>query len=197
MYCCVTDVVTRPLELNNEVRYPVLRKRLLRLMQEDQHVRASDDFFATDLKTAKAITKGEITRIREVIKILSQIKTPSKRNIGLDGSRAIWLIALHNFNYNDAGRTVLKKMKYLYQRDKSQVFYPGIPFLVDRIMVGSKLPFDPEKLPFQLYGTQGFSQTLPNGSVRSTPFPIINKEKLAQRRERFDLKPQSPCSHHP
>lgn len=166
-------------------------------MVDDQQERASAAFFSTDRKVAEAITHREIARIEEVLAIVGRIKTPSVRNVGLDGSRAIWLIALHNFTYKNSGRTVLKKMRHLFYRDKTQVFYPGIPYLTDRIMVGSVQPVDPENLPHQLYGTQGLSMKLPDGTVRSEPFPITNMSKLVERRKKFDLEPITPCTHHP
>lgn len=196
-YCCTVDVVTRQLPVPASVRFPHERKRLLRLMADDQQERASAAFFSTDRKVAEAITHREIARIEEVLAIVGRIKTPSVRNVGLDGSRAIWLIALHNFTYKNSGRTVLKKMRHLFYRDKTQVFYPGIPYLTDRIMVGSVQPVDPENLPHQLYGTQGLSMKLPDGTVRSEPFPITNMSKLVERRKKFDLEPITPCTHHP
>lgn len=197
LYCCTTDVVTRPLPVPQTVKFPEERKRLVQLMADDQQERASADFFSTDPKIAEVVTRREVGRIDEVLTILEHIKTPSARNVGLDGSRAVWLIVLHNFNYKNSGRIVLKKMRRLYYRDKSQVFYPGIPYLTDRIMVGSVQPIDPENLPHQLYGTQGLSMKLPDGTVRSEPFPIISVTKLAERRKKFDLAPTTPCKHHP
>ncbi len=196
-YCCTTDVVTRTLPAAITVRFPGERKRLLQLMAADQAERASPDFFSRDLAIATRITKNELARIDEVLSILKRTKTPSVRNIGLDGSRAVWLIALHNFNYKGAGRLVLQKMRRLYYKDKSQVFYPGIPYLVDRIMVGSVQPIDPENLPHQLYGTQGLSVTLGDGTIKAQPFPILNLKSLGKRRKNFDLAPKSPCVHHP
>ncbi|HKR81419.1 MAG TPA: hypothetical protein VJR27_00255 [Candidatus Saccharimonadales bacterium] len=48
-------------------------------------------------------------RARELLGLLKQIRTPSVRNIGLDGSKAAWLIAHHNIDYLDTGSIMLKK----------------------------------------------------------------------------------------
>lgn len=195
-YCCVTDVVTRALPVPQSVKFPEARLRLLQLMSEDQAVRASKEFHSTDRDVAIGITKRELARMDEVLAILKLIKTPSRHNIGLDGSRAVWIIALHNFNYRNSGRIVADKMKRLFYRNKNEVFYPGLPFLIDRIMAGSQQPLDPERrLPYQLYGTQGLSFTLPDGTKKSVPFPIIDKARLSERRRKFDLEPKSSCKH--
>ncbi len=194
-YCCTTDVVTRKLSVPQIVRYSSERKRLLTIMEGDQKERSSEDFFSTDKQVARAITKREKYRTEAVLDILAKIRSPSVRNIGLDGSRAVWLIALHNFQYKQAGKLVLAKMRRLYYENREDVFYPGIPYLVDRIMVAVEQPIDPEHLPYQLYGTQGFSFVAENGDNITMPFPIKDSKRLRERRKKFGLRPVASCIH--
>lgn len=189
------DVVARELPGIDEVRFPDARKRLLELMKEDQADRQSADFFSTDVKVAESITRRELARAEELLSILERVRTPSVRNVGMDGSRAMWLIALHNFKYKNTGQIMLKKMRNLYYADKSNVYYPGIPFLADRLMVGGTGPIDPQDLPKQLYGTQGLAMRQEDGSLVSKPFPVINQSKLTERRRRFGLAPKTICEH--
>jgi len=153
-------------------------------MSDDQNIRKSTDFNNTNPEVIERIKEKEINRIKEVMRILKQIKTPSTDNVGLDGSRAIWLIALHNWDYENAGMIILNKMKRLYYREKTLVFYPGIPYLVDRIMVGKKHYDHNAK---QLYGTQGWVNVSNKKLVSSGSYPIFNPSHLAERRKKFCL----------
>lgn len=136
----------------------------------------------------------ETARIEEVLNLLEEIKTPSTRNIGLDGSRALWLVALHNTGYKDAGSIVLKKMKRLYYKDKSQVFYPGIPYLVDMVMLRAK-NFDHKAK--QLYGTRRWYIKHKDGKEETGNFPIVNPRQLGERRNKFDLPDKfRKCKHY-
>ncbi|MBI3633551.1 MAG: hypothetical protein HY226_04635 [Candidatus Vogelbacteria bacterium] len=184
LYCCTVDVVTRKLPQTKVIRYPDIRKKLLKLAADDQKLRQSREFYSTDLNIIKQITEQEDRRIEKVLEVLREIKTPSVKNVDLDGSRAIWLIALHNINHKDAGKIVLAKMRQLYYRNKNQVFYPGIPYLVDRVMIGSR-NFDHQAK--QLYGTQGWYVKNGDEQIDSGRFPIINPRGLSMRRKKFDL----------
>jgi hypothetical protein len=75
-------------------------------------------------------------------------------------------------------------MKNLYYQDKKLVFYPGIPYLVDRTMLSSKR-FDHNAK--QLYGTQGWTIKNEDGSYKSAAYPIKDKKNLLKRRKIFDL----------
>lgn len=165
-------------------------------MVDDQKERASDLFFSNNPNIMREVTDREVARIEEVLTIMRQIKTPSSRNIGLDGSRAVWLIALHNCSYKDSGRLILKKMQQLYYRDRSQVFYPGIPYLVDRVMLNSK-QFDHKAT--QRFGTQAWHTVIDDGRTDSGVFPIIDTVGLSERRKKYGLatKPKlsGSCRH--
>jgi hypothetical protein len=134
------------------------------------------------------VMEPDWARAREMLLLLEQIDVPSTRNIGLDGSRAVWLIALHNTDYMGAGETVLKKMRYLFYRDKNQVFYPGIPYLLDRLAVSRNNWGVTSK---QMYGTQGY---VDSKGVKHR-FPISQPNKLAERRLRFGLGGVEECEH--
>ena len=108
-YCCTVDVVNRKLLVTKNIKYPKIRQRLLIIMAEDQKDRYSADFFSFNRQAINKIKLRDTNRIKEVLKILNIIKTPNAKHIGLDGSRVIWLIALHNYDYKDAGKIILKK----------------------------------------------------------------------------------------
>jgi hypothetical protein len=113
--------------------------------------------------------------------------------LGLDGSRAIWLIALHNYDYKGAGKLVLNKMRRLYYRNRASVFYPGIPYLADRIMLAEK-GFDHSAK--QLYGTQGWLRVTKRGRTQKGAYPIANPKGLHERRRRFGLTYDRKSSRH-
>ena len=190
LYCCTVDVVERVLPIN-KVRYPLARQRLLELMESDQADRSKPWDISPDMTESEwsMLMEPDWARAREMLLLLRQIRMPSARNIGLDGSRAIWIIALHNTDYLDAGEIVLKKMRYLFYKDKTQVFYPGIPYLVDRLAVSKNNWGEKSK---QMYGTQGYVDS--NGA--HCRYPISQPSKLTERRLRYGLKTtEEECEH--
>lgn len=194
-YCCIIDIVTRRLPLRGSVVFPSIRKKLLLLMEEDQEERLADSFYSDDPKVIAGITKREKARIKEVLSLLAEIKTPSVHNVGIDGSRAIWLIVLHNTDYKNAGKILLQKMKRLYYKDKHSVFYTGIPYLVDMVMLQKK-QFD--HTAKQLYGTRHWYTRHHNGTGERGSFPVISPRGLAARRQKFGLPPvPRKCKHYP
>lgn len=194
MYCCTVDLLTRKLPTPKNIRYPSARKKLLKLMAEDQADRKSGKFLVNpsepDMAVVEGLVKRDNYRADVMAKLLLEIKMPSAINIGLDGSRAVWLIALHNIS-RDIQQSVLSKMQELYYKDKTQVFYPGIPYLEDRVMINSA---DSLKTAMQLYGTQGY-QDRETGQLKA--FPIVDPDNLAERRMEFGLSPSSAsrCIH--
>ena len=167
------------------VRYPDVRKRLLELMAEDQEDRQPGRFYGgnpskPDQLLMDKFIRRDRRRADELLAILARVRSPSVRNIGLDGSRAAWLIAQHNPDYRNLGPLMLRKMKYLYHKDKSQVYYRGIPYLVDRLML---LRQNWQRNAKQLYGTQGYFDV--QGNLRS--HPVIDRKNLLNRLKKFDL----------
>lgn len=191
-FCCTVDVVTKPLPKNEKVRFPENRKKLLKIAEEDQLERSSSNFFTSDKNTAVAIKLREDKRADEVLRIMDQIKTPTARNIGIDGSRAVWLIALHNMEYRGLGRRVLKKMRQIYYRNPNEVFYPGIPYLADRLaIVSGKYSHDTK----QLYGTQNWFVRDDKGKSKSGRYPIKDKVNLPKRLRKFGISDSKKCEH--
>lgn len=171
--------------------FPEFRTKLLSLAREDKAMRKSIPHVAIDQSFTVELLKSDQRRAEEVLKILEVIKTPSVANVGLDGSQAIWLIAQHNADYKDLGKTVLKEMSILYRKDKSQVYYQGIPYLTDRLMILEQLTkgIDKEKSAElhlhikQLYGTQ-YRRTPTGKLVR---FKVVRPDGLLDRRNEFGL----------
>jgi hypothetical protein len=162
------------------------------MMTADQHDRTSGKYWPNDPaklsnpELAQKLYQHDQQRTEKLMKILDIIKTPSVRNIGLDGSRAVWLLANHSPSA-ELTRLVLKKMQTLYYRDKSQVFYAGIPYLVDHLMLRAKSFAHEAK---QLYGTRYYYIKYEGGAGVVGNFPIIDEAGLAARRRKFDLAPQ-------
>ncbi|HSX29683.1 MAG TPA: hypothetical protein VLE73_03935 [Candidatus Saccharimonadales bacterium] len=185
-------MVTRELPHASEVRYPVVQQKLLRLMAEDQDDRLSGRFLSNDpkklvdLEVAKELHNRDIARSEELRALLQVIKSPNARNIGLDGSRAVWLLANHS-PLDDITKMTLTKMRRIYYKDKSQVFYPGIPYLVDYLMLKAKA-FD--HMAKQSYGTRYYYTKYEGGDSTVGNFPIINETGLAERRKKFGLTAQ-------
>lgn len=175
--------------MSKKIRYPSVRKRLLELMKADQEDREPEKVTQTLAKpnlTESEWMEPDRARARELLELLEQIRTPSVSNIGLDGSNAAWLIAQHNIDYLDTGKIMLKKMKYLYYKDRNEVFYQGIPYLVDRLMVQKN---NWNKANKQLYGTQAYYDD--EGIMHR--YPVINPKGLAKRLKKFDLDIESAC----
>lgn len=126
------------------------------------------------------VARRDKKRADELLVFLEQIRSPSARNIGLDGSRAAWLIAQHNPDHRGLASLMLRKMKYLYYKDKRQVYYRGIPYLVDRLMIHRQGWRRDAK---QLYGTQGYFDD--HGRLHG--YPIIDPTHLLSRLYKFDL----------
>lgn len=154
------------------------------MMQDDQSLRLSPDFFSDDPRISKETYTSEKIRAQEACSILKKIGVPSAQNIGLDGCRALWIIALHNVDYRDFAQTLLKKMRSLYYRNKQQVFYPGIPYLTDRIMLNQS-GYDHSAR--QLYGTQAWMIINDDGTHSSAIYPIKCPATLEKRRHRYGL----------
>lgn len=169
------------------VKFPGLRRTLLRLESEDQAARASADKIL-----GKEIERQDKNHADQVLQILKIIGYPSAENVGLDGSRAIWLIAQHNCEYKNLGNDVLQKMLYLYKRDKDQVYYQGIPYLIDRLMILEHLSKGaPSESATggtfsakQMYGTQYWSLSPGEKGER---FEVIDPQGLGDRRKEFGL----------
>jgi hypothetical protein len=191
-FCCTVDVVTRPLARQKIYRFPEERQALLKLMAADQEVRANGLFFTNDSEVITRLQVEENARTDTMMKVLAKIRSPSARNIGLDGSRAVWLLALHNPAYKQAGPIVYKKMKSLYYRAKDQVFYPGIPYLADRLLIVAN---GNDHQTRQRYGTQRWRTVVDDGNTISGRFPIYDEKNLQNRLRRYDLELPRKCEH--
>ena len=180
-HTCTYRLLAEDLAPSAPVKYPEVRKELLLLMEEDQADRRQwETTGMADVKARKKVGSSDKVRTARLLELLTIIKSPGTANIGLDGSRAVWLLAQHS--NEDVMALVLQKFRNLYYKDKSQVFYQGIPYLADRIriMKGKK----------QLYGTQYFT----DNAGKEGKFPISNPKALAKRRSRFGLCVEGECS---
>lgn len=191
-FCCLTDIIQRKLPSSGSVRYPTERDALLLLMHEDQSTRNDIDFLKLPSATSEVLKQQESYRASTLKKILDHIETPSVQNIGMDGARAAWLIALHNCTMYDVGRRMLSQMQKLYINDRSQVFAPGIPYLTDRLMV---IDGNFDHSTHQLYGTQRWRRLNSDNTITHGTFPIAQRSTLSERLREYSIDPNKRCRH--
>jgi hypothetical protein len=191
-FCCTVDVVTRPLAKQKTYRFPKERQLLLELMAADQEARASELFTTNNPAVITRLEAEEAKRTEMMLKILAKVRSPSARNIGLDGSRAVWLLALHNPTHKQAGPVVYKKMRSLFYRAKDQVFYPGIPYLADRLAIVAN---GNDHQTRQRYGTQRWLTLTDSSQTTSGRFPIYDEKNLEARLRHYDLGLPRKCMH--
>lgn len=165
------------------VAFPQHRDELIKLVEEDQsEIRHHyQKLKVLDSEAAKDKLNGQLkmdchARAKRMIDILHEIIEPSITNIGLDGSEAVSVLALHS--YLDEMKEVLAAYKAAYARDPNDVYKESIPSLTDRIMV-----FEEQT---QLYGN--------NWSLdkdgRYFLIPVKDFEHMNERRAKFGLGPR-------
>jgi|GEM_PF-1012456 len=163
-------------------RFPKFRKELLRMVEEDQkeirkNFHAYSKIKAEDIKRRKyaLVAKNCHARAHRMLEILGEIKDPTIENIGLDGSKAVSLLALHS--YLDIMKKVLAIFEAYFEKDPSNIYHQSIPPLKDRIMI-----LEHKK---QLFGTNW------NMDRNEKPFLITVEDfsKMNNRRSNYGLKP--------
>ena len=166
-----------------EVKYPQYQEELVNLMEDDQaeilahyqklKLLTSDN----DKKELKANLDSHChERVSKMIQILDEIGEPSITNIGMSGSEAVSLLALHS--YLDEMKKVLAEYEAVYKRDPDDVYSESIPSLTDRIMV-----FEHRT---QLYGNNWSIDKDGNYFM----IPVEDFEHMNERRAKFGLKPR-------
>ena len=166
-----------------EVKYPQYQEELVNLMDDDQaeilahyqklKLLTSDN----DKKVLKANLDSHChERASKMMQILDEIGEPSITNIGMSGSEAVSLLALHS--YLDEMKKVLAEYEAVYKRDPDDVYSESIPSLTDRIMV-----FEHRT---QLYGNNWSIDK--DGSYFM--IPVEDFEHMNERRAKFGLKPR-------
>lgn len=176
----IFKVVASDLLDATHIKYPEIRTRLLSLVDDDLTGR-SKNFSEVTSANFQAMISADRARADELLMILKEIKLPRIKYLGVDGAKAAWLIAQHNSSYKDVGKNMLERMRYILYRDKKDVFYPGIPYLVDRLML-ERAQWKPEGK--QLYGTQFFVDDTGN----QVYYPIINEKELCERLAKYGLE---------
>ncbi len=158
------------------IKYPNIRKELLKLVEEEQreltHVFNNSNKSMVNKKLDMAMRNCH-KRSDHVIRILKNIKEPTVENIGQDGSGAVCTLVMHSH------LSLMKDVLHIYERlleiDKDQIPLKYIPALVDRIKI-----LETKK---QLYGTQWMLDKNDN------PFliEIIDFKSVNKRRREFGL----------
>lgn len=120
-----------------DVTFPRQREELLKLAIEDQletkgHSVGGLDLGSKQFKSVRVANSYHI-RAHKMLEILDIIKSPTIANIGVDGSKAVSLLALHA--YLDLMKKVLVLFEQEFARDPPDIYYQAIPPLKDRIAI--------------------------------------------------------------
>ena len=165
-----------------QIKFPLLSQELINLYQLDQ-IEIKDNFNRIANIKSKRQRDGEfakikmhtIERAKRMLEILDYIHEPTVDNIGIKGSEALALIALHsNFQIM---RKVLKKYENSYEVDPKSVYYGLIPSLTDRLSI--------YEIRKQVFGTHWLMDT------KGTPYfvEVTNFEKMNINRKKYGLPP--------
>lgn len=158
-------------------RFPQERVKLLKLAKKDQDIRIYGDFEKAE--TLLKMSKIDLANQKQLEKILKTIKVPTTKNIGDDGTEAVWLIAQHAGYNLRLMKEVLRLMRQATRVNPKNGYYKGIPYLVDRINIMEGKP--------QVFGTQFWAS--PSG--KPEPYPIVDKSKIENLRRRYGIRPFS------
>lgn len=166
-----------------KVRFPEYRRELLSMLEQDQRELRSLQANLQKLPSKKSKKAKEYETFREchirahrMLDILNEIKEPTAENIGIDGSRAISVIALHSY------LSVMKKVLVLFEKHfktgKGVIDPESIVSLTDRIMIIEH--------KYQRFGSNWMIDSL------GKPFLITVEDfkKMNQRRAKYGLKPR-------
>lgn len=166
-----------------DVRYPQYQDELSRLVDEDQlDIRTHYQKFkalgsvAEKERLNRQLKERCHARAERMMRILDEIKEPSISNIGVAGSEAVSLLALHS--YLDEMKQVLAAYQRAYDRDAADIYNESIPSLTDRIMA-----FEQRQ---QLYGNNWYT----DNTGRFHLVPVVDFEHMNQRRAQFGLGPR-------
>ena len=165
-----------------QIKFPSLSQELIDLYQLDQN-EIKDNFNRIAGIRSKKQRNSEFEKIKihslerakRMLEILDSIHEPTVDNIGIEGSEALALIALHsNFQIM---RKVLKKYEKNYEIDPASVYIGLIPSLTDRISI--------LEIRKQVFGTHWFMDK--NG----TPFfvEVTDFQKMNIKRKKYGLPP--------
>lgn len=164
-------------------RFPKERKELLALEKADQD-EIVNNFEAIKLIKSKKLQRQKYDQIAQysydralrILQILDKIKQPTAENVGLDGSKAIAVLALHSSL--DVMKKILNLFEKNFGKDRNSIYYQAIPPLQDRIMILEKRK--------QLFGTNWTT------NAQGKPFLIEVEDfhHMNQRRAAYGLKAQ-------
>ena len=191
-FCCAVDVVQRPLPYVRSVNFPGVREDLLRLAKSDQQARLTPEQPRSGITEHEWLGEDQ-DRVRQLDKLLEIVSYPSCANVGYDGARAVWLIALHGGIYMDISYRVLAKMLNIFIVDRELAFPPGIPFLIDNVLLANA---GWAARASQLFGTvAGLKVYRPNGQVSWKHYATRDVSNLSERRRAYGLSNMATCRH--
>ncbi len=122
------------------MRYPQLSEELVAILEQDQHeIREHSKLYKRSPKSPnveasrKKLTERSAQRMLRLLEILQEIGETTLTNIGIDGSEAVVVIALHA-RYSDM-KKVLEAFEAVYNKSSGDVYLEGIPALTDRVLM--------------------------------------------------------------
>ncbi|HVV25412.1 MAG TPA: hypothetical protein VHC21_00020 [Candidatus Saccharimonadales bacterium] len=121
-------------------KYPKYRAKLLKMLQEDQQdIREHSKLYkhapgaSSTIVSRKDLAKRCMRRAEEMLEILKEIKEPTISNVGVDGSQAISVLALHS--RLSIMQKVLRIFQNSYHKNPQSVYSEAIPSLLDRVLI--------------------------------------------------------------
>lgn len=164
-----------------------LQSRIYEMYTKDQACREQlKKFHNNELDTNEIKLSDIVSKIRETDSlnyfelkaIVDEFGFPGFDLVGENYSNSFWNIIQHQDNNQTFQQEVLKKMKVECDKDNASKLYYA--YLVDRVNVNAG--------ELQIYGTQ---MQLNTNSSSYEPKPVIEPEKLDERRKAVGLVPIS------
>lgn len=141
------------------MKYPDYAAELAELLRADQTEKrkVGQSYFHADKQTLEtlkiALRQHTRERTKRMSEILDIVDEPSISNLGIEGTRAISVLAVHDPAVLDK---VLAAFVALYQKNRNDTYYQAIPSMTDLSLIlagkpqrfGTQWLFDEHKQPF-------------------------------------------------
>jgi hypothetical protein len=162
------------IEQKEMIEFPEIAEEILRMKEADQNMRKQD--FETGEGWDDEVDASNTEAMRNIIK---EIGWPTKSKVGVEASRAAWLLVQHADHNTLFQEECLRLMK---EQSLGEVDPRDMAYLEDRILVHTERK--------QRYGTQ-FGETRDESGklIAYGPRPIDDEEHIDERRAEVGLEP--------
>lgn len=144
------------------------------LVKFDNHQLSSDTISRDNI--ALSLRKTDSLNYYSLRHIVDQFGFPNYDMVGEKASHNFWLLIQHQDSHPQFQEEILNKMKL--EADKGKASLLDYAYLLDRVKVNAGQP--------QIYGTQ---MTLNSAKTSYEPKPVVEPEKLNERRQSVGLDP--------